>query len=113
MRVLRSPALVLLLAIVASACGQTDSGATEVRLADLVRFQDRYDGEMVATTGVVNMFRDPEHYWVEDDDVNRVRVVPHEAVSGLVGQRVRVLGRFEYSSGEGRVITARSVEVVE
>lgn len=113
MRVLRRLGLVLLLALTATACGETDSGATELRLADLVRFQDRYDGDMVTISGVVNMFDDPEHYWIEDDAINRVRVVPHEAVSEFVGQRVRVLGRFEYGSEKGRVITARSVEVME
>lgn len=113
MRVLCRPGLVLLLALTATACGEPDSSATELHLADLVRFQDRYDGDMVATSGRVNMFDDPEHYWIEDDAINRVRVVPHEAVSDLVGRHVRVLGRFEYDSGEGRVITARSVEVVE
>lgn len=113
MHVLRGLGLTLLLTLVVTACGGTDSATTELPLADLVRFQDRYDGDMVATTGMVNMFADPEHYWIEDDQVNRIRIEPHEAVSDLVGERVRVLGRFEYGSEQGRVIHARSVEVVD
>lgn len=113
MRALPRLGLVLLLTLAAAACGDAGSTATELPLADLVRFQDRYDGEVVATTGEVNMFADPEHYWIEDDALNRIRVVPQDAVSDLVGERVRVLGRFEYGSGKGRVIHAQNVELVE
>jgi hypothetical protein len=113
MRTLRRLGWVLVLALSMAACGEADTGATELRLADLVHFQERYDGDVVSTTGMVNMFDEPEHYWVEDEALNRVRIVPHDAVSDLVGQRVRVVGRFEYGSGEGRVISARSVRPVD
>ena len=103
--------LVLTLAVVA--CNDTEPTATELRLADLAQFQDRYDDELVATTGTVNRFAEPEHYWIEDDAFNRIRVVPQPAVSDLVGKRVRVTGRFEYDSDTGRVIDAQTVEVVE
>jgi hypothetical protein len=112
MTALRWPCLILL-TMLAVACGDAESTATDLRLADLVRFQDRYDGETVAITGVVHSFSDPEHYWVEDDRVNRVRIEPHAAVSDLVGEHVRVIGRFEYASGKGRVIHARNVEVLD
>lgn len=103
----------ILLAMLVVACGDADSNATDLRPADLVRFQDRYDGETVATTGVVNMFAEPEHYWVEDEQANRVRIEPHDAVSDLVGQRVRVVGRFEYTPDKGRVIHVHSVDAVD
>lgn len=105
--------MALLLALAVSACGEADSATAELRLADLVRFQDRYDGDTVATSGVVHMFDDPEHYWIEDDELNRIRIVPHDAVSELVGERVRVDGRFEYDPSQGRVIHAQGVRVVE
>ncbi len=113
MRALTRLGLVMLLTLAATACGETDSATTELALRDLVRFQDRYDGQMVATSGRVNMFAEPEHYWIEGDPAHRVRIEPHNAVSGRVGERVRVIGRFEYDSNAGRVLRAQSVELVD
>lgn len=87
--------------------------ATQLELVDLARFSEQYDGERVSTIGHVRSHPDPEHYWLEDDDLNRVAVHPDSAVQSLVGERVRVVGRFRFSREKGRAIAADNVEVLE
>jgi hypothetical protein len=109
----RGAALMVALAL-ALATGCSGGGtAEEVRLQDLVRFADRYDGELVSSAGVVHRIEEPEHYWIEDGDRNRVRIEPHAAVSGHVGDRVRVVGRFHYAQQSGRRLEASEVRVLE
>ncbi len=86
--------------------------ATQLELVDLARFSEQYDGERVSTTGHVRSHSDPEHYWLEDDNLNRVAVHPDSAVESLVGQRVRVVGGFRFSRESGRAIEADTVEVL-
>jgi len=112
MRTLYRVFLVALAVTPIASCGGRDPGATELRLADLVRFAQQYDDERVATTGVVHTHPEPEHYWIEDSDLNRVAVQPGSAVSGLVGKTVHIEGRFEYSPSEGRYIRAEHVAVI-
>jgi len=99
--------------VLAAGCGSRDAEPVQLQLPDLVRFANRYDGDLVATTGVVHMFPDPKHYWIEDDDVNRVEIHPQSAVSDLVGQHVRVVGRFHYDPQKGRRIDARETTKLE
>lgn len=103
-------ALVLCLLVLAGCGGE--NVPTRLELADLARFTDQYDGERVSTTGHVRSHPDPEHYWLEDDDLNRVAVHPDSAVKALVGERVRVVGRFRYARDKGRAIEADDVEVL-
>lgn len=105
-------ALVLLAAAVVAACSGEDGEPVELRLADLVRFADGYDGDRIATTGVVRSHPEPEHFWIEDDALNRVEVRPASAVSALLGESVRVVGRFRYSPEQGRSIEADSVQAI-
>lgn len=93
-------------------CGG-EAPPTRLELADLARFTDQYDGERVSTSGHVRSHSDPEHYWLEDADLNRVAVHPDSAVKALVGQRVRVVGAFRYSREKGRAIEAEGVEVLD
>lgn len=88
-----------------AACG-SQAEAYNVTLADLVRFADRYDGQRVSTAGRVRTTADPRHYWIEDDELNRVAIRPMDRVDQLVGQRVRVTGQFRYSRESGRLIRA-------
>lgn len=106
-------ALSALALVVLVSCGSGESAPVELRLAELVRFADRYHGEVVATTGVVHTFDQPEHFWIQDDRMNRVLVEPQSAIAGLVGRRVRVVGRFEHDAETGRRIEAETVVVVE
>ncbi|WP_018865157.1 MULTISPECIES: hypothetical protein [Thioalkalivibrio] len=96
------PFLVLGLA----ACGGGER-VSEVTLAQLAGAAADFDGEIVQTEGVVKRFdEDPDrlHYWLEDEDVNRVAVEPHEEVSDQLGEHIRVVGRFSYHPEEGRLI---------
>lgn len=109
--------LVLAVTMLASAwllgaCGGAEGSPPQLRLADLVAFAERYDGERVATTGIVRSHADPRHYWIQDEALHRVAVAPHSAVSAHVGERVRVVGRFRYSPQRGRRIEAESTTVL-
>lgn len=90
-------------------CGG-DPAAEAVSLEDLARFPHGYEGRRVAAEGTVRTHPSPEHYWIEDDALNRVEIHPGSAVSSRVGERVRVVGRFHYSRDTGRSIEAESVE---
>lgn len=99
------------LAVVLLACGA--SGPTAVSLAELVADQERLDGQLVVSEGTVHTYDDPRHYWIEDDEVNRVELVPHEVVGELVGARVRVTGRYHYRDDRGRLIEVDDLQVLE
>ncbi|RDB43267.1 glucose-inhibited division protein B [Halomonas sp. DQ26W] len=92
-----------------AACGGND-GAVEVTLSVLAANPASHDGATVATEGVVRHFEKPLHYWVEDQDLNRVEIFPHEEIAPHLGERVRVVGHFEYSTTEGRRLTLEHVE---
>ena len=68
-----------------------------------------YDGELVTTAGTVRHFQDPLHYWIEDDDLNRVALKPVEKVKAHLGKRVRVTGVFHYQENAGREIELQSI----
>lgn len=108
----RSMSGLALCLIVLAGCGGEPT-PTQLELVDLARFAEQYDGERVSTTGHVRSHPDPEHYWLEDNDLNRVAVHPDSAVSSLVGQRVRVVGRFRFSRDKGRAIDADEVDVLD
>ncbi len=91
-------------------CGASDA---EVSLANLADYQQGYDGRDVVTEGVVRTFDDPRHYWIEDDDLNRVAIEPDRSVADHVGERVRVQGRFSASPEAGRLIEAQAVSPLE
>lgn len=105
------PVLAVCLLLIAGCGGEPTP--TQLELVDLARFTEQYDGERVSTTGHVRSHPDPEHYWLEDDDLNRVAVHPDSAVKSLVGKRVRVVGRFRYARDAGRAIEADEVEVLQ
>ena len=91
------------------ACSET---ITDIPLATLVAQQAGYNGQALATTGIVRTFDVPRHYWIEDDDLNRVAIEPDEAVSDYVGERVRVTGHFRADRETGRVLEATEVTVL-
>lgn len=97
---------VFLAALVLAACG---NGAPQLSLQVLAEYQQGYDGRTVVTEGTVRHFDDPLHYWIEDEDLNRVAITPDSAVAEYVGQRVRVQGVFSASRSTGRVIAAEAV----
>ena len=91
------------------ACSET---TTDIPLATLVAQHAEYDGQTLSTTGIVRTFDEPLHYWIEDDDLNRVAIEPDEAVSGYVGKRVRVTGDYRADRETGRVLEAAEVTVL-
>ncbi len=91
-----------LAALLLAGCG--GDRVAPATLAQLAGAADAFDGELVETEGVVHRFDDPEHYWLEDDAINRVAVIPGEAVAGHLGERLRVVGRFTYHPERGRRI---------
>lgn len=108
----RTSSLLALCLLVLAGCGGEPT-PTQLELVDLARFAEQYEGQRVSTTGHVRSHPDPEHYWLEDDDLNRVAVHPDSAVKSLVGERVRVVGRFRYARDTGRAIEADEVELLQ
>ena len=96
-----------------AACGVNDGPVVPVHLADLAAYAPFYDGRRIEAAGVVHRIEEPEHYWIEDDAVNRVRIEPGSAVAAFVGRRVRVTGRFHYAPDEGRSLRAGRVAIIE
>lgn len=108
----RIPAAALLAALLLVACGEAEPERVELQLEDLVRFAEGYDGKRVTTTGVVRSFADPEHYWIEDERLNRVELRPESEAASLVGKTVLITGRFHRSADGVRFIRVESVRVV-
>lgn len=104
------PSLILLLWL--SGCGG-DPRASEVPLAVLANQGEAHDGDRVATQGVVRHFEEPLHYWIEDEDLHRVEIFPHDAIAPHLGERVRVEGEFAFSREAGRSLTVDSVEALD
>lgn len=69
-----------------------------------------YQDELVTTAGTVRHFQEPLHYWIEDDDLNRVALEPMENVEPYLGKRVRVTGVFHYQENAGRRIQLESIQ---
>ena len=111
LRARRRTRLVFLAALVTPLLGCSSGSAEprELALVDLKRFAERYDGERVAATGVVQRFEDPLHYWIEGPKGNRVAIVPVERVREHLDSEVRVVGAFTYDRTQGRRIEPESV----
>lgn len=90
-----------------TACGAGAPVQTE--LSVLVSQQDDFNGRRVIVSGVVRGHDDPEHYWLEDADYNRVGVIPDASVRDWLGERVEVEGRFTRTSDRGRRIDVERI----
>lgn len=87
-------------------------GAT---LVELMANQEHYDDRLVMTTGVVRRFGVAEgatklHYVVEDEQANRVAIVPNHVAERYTGQEVTVSGFFHFSEQEGRRIEITRID---
>lgn len=101
--------LLLLALLTLSACGSDE--ATDVTLAELVANPTAYDGRTVTVRGRVHSFDDPRHYWLEDDRINRVGLLPSKRIAPHLQRHVQVTGRFSFSRDRGRRITVDHVEL--
>ncbi len=83
----------------------------QVNPEDLSDRQEELDGVTVETSGVVRRFDDigGTYFVVEDDARNRVRVEPAERFMDSVGDRVVVIGRFDWDEERGRRIEVTRV----
>ncbi|QEA37762.1 glucose-inhibited division protein B [Pistricoccus aurantiacus] len=97
------------LTLALTACGE--ERPAEVPLPVLVSQQAEYQNALVATQGVVRSFDNPRHYWIEDEDLNRVEILPQEQIAPYLGQEVRVVGRFGLDNG--RKLTLERLETVD
>lgn len=104
--------LTLATALLLTSCADGES-AQPVPLMALHAQPKDFDGETVITEGVVRRFEDPLHYWIEDDQVRRVAVVPGDPVADHLGQRVRITGRFTHDAEQGRRLRPEQVTVLD
>lgn len=109
----RHPASLVLSAMVMLALLGCSETTADIPLATLVAQQAEHDGQTLSTHGIVRTFDEPRHYWIEDDDLNRVAIEPDEAVSDYVGERVRVTGDYRADRKTGRVLEAAEVTVLD
>ena len=101
--------LILVVASWALACGRHNGRPVDVTLSSLARYQEAYQGQLVRTEGVVRTFEPPLQYWIEDNEPNRVALEPVGLVAPLLGQEVRVVGRFHFDDQTGRVIHIQEI----
>lgn len=107
------PASLVLSAMVMLALLGCSETTADIPLATLVAQQAEYDGQTLSTHGIVRTFDEPRHYWIEDDELNRVAIEPDEAISDYVGERVRVTGDYRADRKTGRVLEAAEVTVLD
>lgn len=101
----------IVVAIAVSACGPSSGDTATLTLDELVRFAERYDDQTVSTSGILRTHDDPEHYWIEDNALNRVEIRPMDRVDELVGKTIRVEGEFSYSRKTGRILRVDELTV--
>ena len=91
-------------------CEREPPAPVAVELELLVAQQQNFRGQLVQTSGTVRGFEDPRHFWIEDDALNRVELVPADFVAEFVDREVVVIGRFTVPDGEqGRRIDVRTI----
>ncbi|RUO34254.1 hypothetical protein [Aliidiomarina sanyensis] len=69
------------------------------------------DGQLVKTSGVVRMYDDPLHYWVEDGQLNRVGL-EGQNFARYVDQDVVVMGVFRMNADRGRYIEVSQIRTL-
>ncbi len=98
---------VLLAALVLVGCVDMEK-PKEVSLAMLTENATNFDNNQVITRGIVR--EAPLHYWIEDEDLNRVEIFPQERVALYWGEAVLVEGHFRFSATEGRRLTLNKIK---
>jgi hypothetical protein len=84
--------------------GCDDHEPAELTLAQLVAQQTTYSGRSVVVAGTLRSHPEPLHYWIEDDNDNRVELDYADDLAPMLGKRIAVRGRFLYDPESGRSI---------
>ncbi|BBB29906.1 hypothetical protein [Neptunomonas japonica] len=99
---------VLIAALVLVGCDSTEE-PKQVSLAMLTESAASFDNSQIITRGIVRSFEAPLHYWIEDEDLNRVEIFPQERVALFLGEMVLIEGHFRFSATEGRRLTLTKI----
>lgn len=92
---------------------QADTHPEDVALAELVARQADYDGRTIRTRGIVRTFDTPRHYWLEDDHLNRVGLMPAELIAPHLDRQVTIVGQYSFASDRGRRIAIDTIAPFE
>jgi hypothetical protein len=97
--------------ILLAACDNNDE-PQDVALSMIVVQQDDYDGDMVRLRGTVRFFEDPDggHYVIEDEEQNRVQLLPRSVAEPFEDEEVTVVGEFSFSEDEGRIVEVDEIQ---
>ena len=71
----------IILAMVTLISGCRGQLTVTVPLPMLVNNPAAFDDRHIVTQGVVRHFNDPLHYWIEDEQLNRVEIFPHQEIA--------------------------------
>lgn len=98
----------VLAAVLLAGCAREES-VVGLELELLVEQQDTFLGRLVRTSGTVRMHDSPRHFWLEDDALNRVGLVPAQSMEAWLGEEVEIVGRFGFAADTGRTIQVQQV----
>lgn len=109
------PLLLILPLVLFAGCSDDPAPLEQATLVELVGEQDDYDGRRVEAVGVVRRFGEAEgaarlHFVVEDQQKNRVALVPNDAAEPYVGTEVVVVGVFRFSEERGRRLEIERID---
>lgn len=102
-----SSAIVIAVLLLAGCGGEEPVVGLELEL--LIEQQDNFLGRLVRISGVVRMHESPRHFWLEDDALNRVGLVPADEAQAWLGEEVEVVGRFGFAADTGRTVQVRNI----
>ena len=88
-------------------CG--DSEPTRTSLSALTAAQLDFNGRSVRVSGTLRTFDAPRHYWIENENLDRVALIGPDELAPLVGQTIEVSGLFVYDPNAGRRIEVEQI----
>ena len=88
-------------------CG--DPAPTRTSLSALTASQLDFNGRHVRVSGTLRTFDSPRHYWIENENLDRVALIALEDLAPLVGQTIDVSGIFVYDRNAGRRIEVKQI----
>jgi hypothetical protein len=90
-------------------CEAGPDGAVEVPLATLAAEPRNFEGRRVVVRGTVRGIEEPLHFWIEDENFNRVQLIPDEAAVPYRDVPVRAVGRFQRGDRGGRELLVEEI----